>query len=129
MPMKISSTAQANRPKRSSAVKCLIINQFATPGLGSLMARRFTAGTVQLALSLLGFGFIMGWFLQIFVQLYRQMNELPPQPPPYPWLGQVGIIIFAAAWLLSWITSISVLRESGRTEPTQPPTAVPPKIN
>src|SRR5260370_37315688 len=109
MPMKISSTVQANRPKRSSAVNCLIINQFATPGLGSLMARRFIAGTVQLALSLLGFVFIMGWFLQVFMQIYRQMNELPPQPPPYPWMGQAGVIIFATAWLLSWIPRIMIL--------------------
>jgi hypothetical protein len=92
------------------------------------MARRFVAGTVQLALALLGFVFIMGWFLQIFLQLYRQMNELPPQPPPYPWMGQAGVMIFAAAWLLSWITSISVLRESRRNEEAQPPPAVPPKI-
>src|SRR5260370_1435558 len=126
--MKTSSAAQPKRPKRSTAANCLIVNQLATPGLGSLMAGRFVAGTVQLALSLFGFCFIMGWFLQIFMQLYRQMNELPPQPPPYPWMGQAGVIIFASAWLLSWITSISVLRESRRNEAAQPPPAVPPKI-
>jgi len=70
----------------------------------------------------------MAWFIQVFMQIYRQMNELPPQPSPYPWLGKVGLIIFASAWLLSWITSISVLRESRRNEAAQPPPAVPPKI-
>lgn len=126
--MKTSSAAQPKRPKRSTAANCLIVNQLATPGLGSLMAGRFVAGTVELALSLLGFGFVMGWFIQVFMQIYRQMNELPLQPSPYPWLGKVGLIIFAAAWLLSWITSISVLRESRRNEAAQPPAAVPPKI-
>jgi hypothetical protein len=126
--MKTSSAAQPKRPKRSTAANCLIVNQLATPGLGSLMAGRFVAGTVELTLSLLGFGFVMGWFFQIFMQYYRQMNELPPQPPPYPWMGKAGVIIFAAAWLLSWITSLSVLRESRRNEAAQPPPAVPPKI-
>ena len=92
------------------------------------MAGRFIAGTVQLALALLGFGFVMGWFFQVFMQLYRQINELPPEPPHYSWLGEVGLIIFGAAWLLSWVTSISVLREASRNQKDQPPSAVPPKI-
>ena len=126
--MKTSSAAQPKRPKRSTAANCLIVNQLATPGLGSLMAGRLVAGTVELALSLVGFGCVMGWFFEVFVQLYRQINELPPEPPRYPWLGKVGLIIFGAAWLLSWITSISVVREASRNQKDEPPPAVPPKI-
>src|SRR6267142_5883224 len=50
--------------KRSTATTCLILNQFATPGLGSLMARRWFAGTGQLVLAVAGFCLLVGWFVQ-----------------------------------------------------------------
>ncbi len=124
MRMKIFS---ATKPvKRSVAVNCLLVNQFATPGLGSLMGGRIIAGLVQLALSLVGFAFVVGWFIQIFMDLYRQITDLPPRPNPYPWLGGVGLVIFAAAWLLAWITSISLLREARQNAPEK--SSIPPKI-
>jgi hypothetical protein len=105
------------------------VNQLATPGLGSLMGRRIIAGTVQLVLSLVGFSFIVGWFIQLFMDLYRQMNDLPPQPKTYSWMGTAGILIFAVSWLLAGITSLSLLRQARQTEAANPPPKpLPPKI-
>jgi hypothetical protein len=124
MRMKIFS---ATKPvKRSAALNCLLVNQFATPGLGSLMGGRIIAGLVQLALSLVGFAFVVGWFIQLFMDLYRQITNLPLRPKPFPWLGGVGLVIFAAGWLLAWVTSISLLREARQNAPEKP--SIPPKI-
>ncbi|MDB6112160.1 MAG: hypothetical protein JWR69_3910 [Pedosphaera sp.] len=125
--MKTSSTP---RPlKRATALNCLLVNQLATPGLGSLMGRRISAGLVQLALALAGFGCVMGWFIQLFSDTYRQFSDLPSQPKPYPWIGTLGLILVVSSWLLSWITSLSLLREAQRNEPNSPPIiTVPPLI-
>ena len=125
--MKIFSTGQRKPPRQYSPVKCLLVNQLATPGLGSLMARRFIAGTVELLLSLLGFGLFMVWLFEILAQFYHQMGDLPPGQPPDPRMGKAGLILFGAAWGLSWITSIRILREARRNEMARPP-GVPPKI-
>ena len=129
MRMKTSlETAPRPRAKRSTAQNCLIINQFATPGLGSLMAGHLVAGSIQLLLAVAGFGCVLGWFIQLGFSTYRLANDLPPEPERYPWLGKIGFLLFALAWLLAWFTTIAVMRESrnARTENiTQP---IPPII-
>jgi len=84
--------------------------------LGSIIAGRRIAGFGQLFVALIGFGMIMGWFVQLFLKTYRLLINLPEEPAPYPWLGKVGGLIFLAAWLWAWITSLSVLRQARRSE-------------
>jgi hypothetical protein len=125
--MKTSSTAAPR--KRSAAANCAIVNQLATPGLGSLMARRYLAGTLQLLVALVGFGLVMGWFAQLMVSFYRLVSGLSPEPYPYPWMGKAGALIFFLSWLLAWPTTISVLREARKAEADKPPAKpVPPKL-
>jgi hypothetical protein len=125
--MKISSTAAP--PKRSAAINCAIINQLATPGLGSLMARRYVAGAVQLFLAVIGFCLFVGWFVQMMVKTYRLATDLPAQPDPYPWMGKMGVLIFVASWLLAWPTTISVWRAARKAESENPPLRpIPPKL-
>lgn len=127
MRMKTSSTAAP--PKRSAALNCAIINQLATPGLGSLMARRYFAGAVQLLLALIGFLLFVGWFIQKMMSTYRLVSDLPPQPDRYPWMGKAGVLIFFGSWLLAWPTTISVLRTARKAEAENlPPRLVPPKL-
>jgi hypothetical protein len=126
MRMKTSSTAAA--PKRSTARSCLIINQFATPGLGSLMARRYVAGTVQLLLAVVGFCLVVGWFIEVMVRTYRLVSGLPPATEHFPWMGKVGALIFFLSWLLAWPTTISVMREAREAEPELPPARPLPPI-
>lgn len=117
--MKISS---AGKPiSRTAARNCFLINQFATPGLGSLMGRRLLPGIGQLSLALLGFSFLMAWFVAVMIQTYNQLTQDIP-PHPAGWLGQLGGACFAAAWCWSLITSLSLLRQARRHEAeTSPP--------
>jgi hypothetical protein len=114
-------TNAPSKPKRSLAATCLLLNQFATPGLGSLMARRWFAGTGQLVLAVAGFCLLAGWFIQVCIQFYRLMGGLPETPPPYPWLGKAGGLLFLAAWLWAWVTSLSVLRQARLNTPPRLP--------
>lgn len=113
--MKTSFATETGRPlTRAAAVNCAILNQLATPGLGSVLARRFVAGAGQLALAAAGFVLIVGWFVQLFSALYRQMQDLPSVPARYPWLGKAGLALFIAAWLWSLVTSLSLVRGAQR---------------
>lgn len=97
------------------ARKSFIVNQFATPGLGSLMAGRYIAGGGQLLLALAGFVLVTGWFVMNLINLYAQIEDGPP-PKPYAWLGQWGALVFAAAWLWSLVTSLGLLRQARMLE-------------
>lgn len=118
--MKIFSAA--GPVKRSTAMNCLLVNQLATPGLGSLMGRRFLAGILQLTLAIAGFVLVVAWFFQ---RTYRLISELPPDAGAYAWFGKAGGILFVASWLLAWITSLSLLRQSRKNPEVHPATPVP----
>jgi hypothetical protein len=114
--------------KCSAAVNCLIVNQFATPGLGSLMARRYLAGIVQLLLSVSGFCLVLVWFVQMGFRTYRLVMELPPEIEHYSWMGGVGALLFLVSWLLAWFTSLSVLREARKAAAEKALRPIPPMI-
>lgn len=109
-------------------MNCLLVNQFATPGLGSLMGRRIVAGTIQLTLAVAGFLCVIAWFVQILVKTYRETAGYAPLPNSFSWTGELGAILFIASWVLAWFTSISLLRESKNTEPP-PLHPLPPKLD
>ena len=96
---------------RSTARNSVLINQLATPGLGSLLAGRWLAGAGQLLLAVAGFVMVVAWFALTMIQLYRQINGDAP-PKSVAWLGEVGALIFGAAWLWALLTSLSLLRET-----------------
>ena len=113
MPMKMSSAGKAL--SRTTARNSFLVNQLATPGLGSLMAGRLVAGLGQLLLALIGFGLVVAWFAALMMQMYRQIdNEATSKS--YAWLGEAGGATFIAAWLWSLFTSFSLLREARANE-------------
>ena len=115
----------ARRPlDRSTARNSVLINQLATPGLGSLLAGRWLAGIGQLLLALTGFVMLVGWFGTVMVQLYRQING-DPEPKSAAWLGEAGAILFFAAWLWAGVTSLSLLREAKENPGQQAPPRLP----
>jgi hypothetical protein len=103
-----------------------LVNQFATPGLGSLMSGRILAGTGQLTLAITGFIFFLLWFLAVMRQFYGQIQG-NVEIKPVGWLGLTGLGVFAAAWFWSLVTSLSLMREARRNrdalfkEPQPPP--------
>jgi len=134
--MKIfSASGQTGRPKRSTALNCLLMNQFATPGLGSLMGGRIFAGLVQLGLAILGFVMVLLWMVDKFAAAYHDIDSGTEESAHHPWLGLAGFGIFAAAWILAWFTSISLLRNASKAGPEPeleqrpiPPIIEPPKL-
>ena len=108
------------------AWSCILINQLATPGLGSIMAGRYISGTLQLVLALLGFVLLMIWLCKCFYGLAFQPLDGPaPENNSYGWMGKWGVIFFGASWLWSGVTSLLLWRQLKANE-TVPPGAPPP---
>jgi 4a-hydroxytetrahydrobiopterin dehydratase len=96
---------------RAAARNATLLNLLATPGLGSLLARRWIAGGGQLLLALAGFSLFLIWFVKEMIQYYGQITgDVEVQP-----IGRflvAGLVLFASAWLWSLVTSLSLLREA-----------------
>ncbi len=117
----------------AGARNATLINLFATPGLGSLMAGRWIAGSGQLGLAVAGFVMVVVWFFKVMIQYYGQISG-DVQPHPVGWIGITGGILFVASWFWSLVTSVSLffearrnamLEASGKTDATGGP--APPK--
>ncbi len=116
---------KARRPRRpldrATARNAALINQLGTPGLGSLLAGRLWVGLGQLLLALTGFVLVVTWFVLLMLQLYRQLDEGGPTRP-VGWIGAIGGVLVALAWLWSLFTSLALLREAREQSPqSQPP--------
>ena len=121
-------TVRTTRPlSRARAWTCVLTNQAATPGLGSLMARRFIVGTGQLLLALAGFVLIMIWMFPLLHRVTMEQLGEPVPPKASGWMGKWGLICFGASWLWSLVTSLSLLRQAKADGPaeTKP---IPPRM-
>jgi 4a-hydroxytetrahydrobiopterin dehydratase len=116
MLMKPFSAPKKN--SRAAAKNALLLNLLATPGLGSLVARRWVAGIGQLFLALAGFTLLLVGFVKLMIPYYSlgfSFNDL--QPRPVNWkavtsFGVVGAGLFALSWFWSLATGLSLLREA-----------------
>jgi len=79
------------------------------------MAGRPVAGIGQILVAVAGFVLVMLWFVLRMSQLYNQVVN-DAQPQSVAWAGEAGAVAFAAAWLWSLVTSLSVLREARANE-------------
>ena len=106
--------------KKISHVKArnaALMNQLATPGLGSLIAGRWLAGSGQLLLFLAGFVIYCGWFIKNVEQYYSLMySDAPVQNTGWGRLAWLGLAVCALAWCWSLVTSISLMREASRAD-------------
>jgi 4a-hydroxytetrahydrobiopterin dehydratase len=98
----------------------------ATPGLGSIFARRYFEGTLQLLFALAGFCLTTGWMLKL-VYNSVQLDETYRASAPN-WIWQLGTILFCVSWVWSLLTSVSLWREAMMTE-DHPMSAPPPLLN
>ena len=99
---------------RAKARNCALLNQLATPGLGSLMGGRLVAGGGQLALAVIGFGLLLFWFFQVMSGYYGMITDQQSEPQFHGAWGLAGAVVFAGSWCWSLVTSISLLREAER---------------
>jgi hypothetical protein len=111
--MKTSSAGKAL--SRTAARNSFLINQLATPGLGSLMAGRYLVGAGQLLMAVIGFAFVVAWFVLLMVQTYQQIDS-DIRPKSVAWVGEAGAVVFAVSWLWALVTSMSLLREARENE-------------
>jgi 4a-hydroxytetrahydrobiopterin dehydratase len=100
---------------RAQARNAVLLNQLATPGLGSVMAGRWLAGTGQLVLSVAGFALVTLWFAQMMMRYYGQMfGDSTVHNPVVLANLLIGGALFALAWVWSLATSFSLLREASK---------------
>lgn len=100
---------------RVTARNAALLNQFATPGLGSLLGRRWIAGTGQLVFAIAGFFLYVIWFIKELTQYYGQITG-DVEVLPIGGFLKSGLILFGASWLWSLVTSISLLHEAKRSK-------------
>ena len=113
MPMKLFSP-KGRLISRATAKNAALLNLLATPGLGSLLGRRWVAGSGQLIIAIIGFTLFTTWFVKEMIQYYGQIAGNVEVHP----LGQLlvaGVVLFAVAWIWSAVTSFSLLREVSST--------------
>jgi len=91
------------------------------------MARRFIAGTGQLALALAGFAWILAWMFELFRHVVLLQLGEAAAPADYGWKGKWGLVLFGAGWLWSLATSISLWRQTKADAPAEPKPA-PPRL-
>jgi len=99
-------------PSEDFAWACLVANLAGVPGLGTLMAREWTA-VPQLALAIVA-GVCLTWWLVAFGAGVLRTGELPPPDGPPFALLVWGTVLFAAAWLWALATSLALLRAAQR---------------
>jgi 4a-hydroxytetrahydrobiopterin dehydratase len=101
---------------RTAVRNATLLNLLATPGLGSLVARRWFEGVCQILLSVAGFALVVVWCIRELIPYYGQMfNETPPQRIGFQMLG-IGAAMFAIAWIWSLLTSLSLSRGVSQQE-------------
>ena len=110
-------------PKKLSPAKArnaALLNQFATPGLGSLLAGRWLAGTGQLLVFLAGFVLYCAWMFKYLAAYYSLMyDDAPLQTDRVKWMLWTSVGLCVVAWCWSLVTSLSLMREAAnaRVEP------------
>ena len=102
------------------AVSCTLMNQLATPGLGTFMAGRYLAGAAQLVLALVGFCGFLTWFLLFMQFYYGALIDGTATEFDRHWIGKYSAVVFAIAWFFALGSSVRLLREAKKT-PAAPP--------
>jgi hypothetical protein len=107
---------------------CILVNQLATPGLGSLLARRFVSGTGQLLLALAGFSLSTVWMFQFSYSLVLEQWDQPGPSRAPDWMWTWGLVLLGTGWGWALLTSISLYREAQKMS-LPGPTNLPPRIS
>jgi hypothetical protein len=112
---------------RNRLIVAILMNQLATPGLGSLMARYYWAGAGQLILAVAGCGLVMVWLCRLFYTMSIDvMNDKGTPTPSDGWMWTWGASLFIVSWIWSLITSVQMWMRAPREEPKVPPVIQPP---
>ena len=115
-------------PDRSRAWVCAALNQFAFPGLGTILAGR-PIGLVQAAIMLAGFGLVMAFLLWFFTVSARFLanpgwdeNTWRQEYRQLLWAGKWGFVLCLVAWCWSLASSVGIVRRASKMPPAFPVT-------
>jgi 4a-hydroxytetrahydrobiopterin dehydratase len=99
---------------RTKARNAAMLNLLATPGLGSLVCRRWIAGSGQLVLAVTGSVMICVWCIREIIRAWAQTDfENTPNNNPVALNVLVwGLGLLVLSWLWSLVTSLSLMREA-----------------
>jgi hypothetical protein len=92
------------------------MQNLATPGLGSLKARRIFAGVCQLTLAIASCLLICAWVIGWSYRIYLAQNDETIPQDSSGWLLEWGIIFFGASWLWALVTCVSLVLRTKTTE-------------
>jgi 4a-hydroxytetrahydrobiopterin dehydratase len=96
-----------------TAKNAALLNLLAWPGLGSLMGRRWIAGSGQLLVFLVGFILFCDWGVNTIINYYQlAFSENPPPPSHWGSKALTGVALCVATWCWSAVTSFSLSREA-----------------
>jgi hypothetical protein len=103
------------------------MQNLATPGLGSLKARRIFVGICQLSLAIVSCFLICAWVIEWSYRIYQaQLGETIPQNSS-DWLLKWAVACFGVSWLWALITCVSLVLQAKAVE-RRTPQKVPPRL-
>jgi 4a-hydroxytetrahydrobiopterin dehydratase len=127
--MRMKPFLTGGKISRNAARNAALVNLLATPGLGSLMARRWFAGIGQLALAIIGFVLFIIWFIKVMIEYYEQIGSDAPTNPIHWKMAVIGTVLFVLSWFWSAVTSSNLMREAAaNTERSIKNFAAPPAL-
>jgi len=108
-------------PRRG--MTCLLVNQLACPGIGTMMAGRRVTGLVQAIIMVAGFCLTLAYALMYLSAVYKFVLDARATEAtwkamqPSAWLGIVGFVLCSVAWLWALVSSFQIVNESRRRQP------------
>lgn len=106
-------------PSLVKARNCALMNQLATPGLGSLMGGRIWTGAGQLTLALIGCGLVVWWFVRTVIAYYGLIFDQQSEPPSFSRWGLAGVAVFAVSWFWALFSSVGIYRQAKAAQRTE----------
>jgi len=103
------------------------MQNLATPGIGSLRARRIFEGICQLSLAIASCLFICAWVIGWSCRIYQAQNDETISQDSSGWLLKWGIVSFGVSWLWALITCANLVRQA-KVEERKNPQKVPPRL-
>jgi hypothetical protein len=103
------------------------MQNLATPGIGSLKARRIFAGACQLVLAIASCLLICAWVIGWSYRIYQAQLDEPIPPNSSGWLLKWGVVCFGVSWLWAMITCVSLVLQAKAAE-RKNPQKVPPRL-
>jgi hypothetical protein len=116
------------RPLNSDYAWACVMQNIATPGIGSLKARRIFEGIGQLSLAIASCFLICAWVIGWSYRIYQAQDDETVSLDSSGWLLKWGIICFGASWLWALITCVALVRQAKTAERKNALKKVPPRL-